>query len=350
MTNYDKICKASQKLTAEEQLKVLQYIDNLHSGNVKSSSAEESAAENKSEIEPESQEQRICPHCLGENVIKFGQNRGKQRYYCKDCNKLFVGTTGTIMENSHYSIDVWKEVIADTIDGFISIDKTANRLGLSHNTVFNMRHKILMTMEREEKLTPVVLREISELDETYVLESFKGTKLPENGARKPRKHGSKSQLRGISNEQICIMTGVQRNKGNAYATTVNRAHPSKDEIEKAFRNHIDAGCVAFTDGLKGYKHLETVIDCVVESVSIDAQKNSKTANLNNVNSFHSFIQERYDHYRGLATRYLNRYNALFARTFRAKDRLAQMVSSVLCNRGVGTFSYWDVKNVALVTV
>lgn len=288
MTNYDKICQASRELSAEEQIKVLQYIENLHNGNPNADHNTADVAEPASEENKIQRERKICPHCSGRNVIKYGHKRGKQRYYCKDCDMLFMETTGTIMEHSHYDEGIWYEVLADTIDGFVPLDKTADRLGLSHNTVFTMRHKALMSMEKKEQMSPVVLQEISELDETYVLESFKGTKLPNNVERKPRKHGAKSQSRGISNEQICIMAGVQRNGGPAYATTINRAHPSKDEIERAFKDHIDTGCVAFTDGLKGYKHLESVIDCVVESVSVESQKNSGTANLNNVNGFHSF--------------------------------------------------------------
>ena len=350
MTNYDKICQASRQLSTAEQIKVLQYIESLQNGDGGVDRTSSSEPETSSKENQVQQERKICPHCSSKNVIKYGHKRGKQRYYCKDCETLFMVTTGTIMAHSHYDESIWREVLADTINGFIPLDKTADRLGLSHNTAFNMRHKALMSMEKKEKMSPVVLQEISELDETYVLESFKGIKLPINVGRKPRKHGAKAKMRGISNEQICIMAGVQRNGGPAYATTINRAHPSKDEIERAFKDHIDTGCVAFTDGLKGYKHLESVIDCVVESVSVESQKNSGTANLNNVNGFHSFIQERYEHYRGVATHYINRYNALFALAFRAKESISNIIDSILHGTDTGSFSYWDVKNSALVNL
>jgi len=38
--------------------------------------------------------------------------------------------------------------------------------------------------------------------------------------------------------------------------------------------------------------------------------------LNTVNSLHSFIKDLYAHYRGVATEYINRYNALFSIAFR----------------------------------
>lgn len=36
------------------------------------------------------------------------------------------------------------------------------------------------------------------------------------------------KLNILSNELVCIMAGVQRGKGPAYAVTINRAHPSKE--------------------------------------------------------------------------------------------------------------------------
>ena len=30
-----------------------------------------------------------CPHCKSKYFIKFGFNNGRQKYYCKSCNKFF---------------------------------------------------------------------------------------------------------------------------------------------------------------------------------------------------------------------------------------------------------------------
>lgn len=49
-----------------------------------------------------------------------------------------------------------------------------------------------MALQDLEKGSPVMLQNISELDETYVLECLKGKKFDENSPRKPRKHGAKA--------------------------------------------------------------------------------------------------------------------------------------------------------------
>jgi transposase-like protein len=49
-----------------------------------------------------------CPHCGSLSFIKYGFNKGKQKYYCKDCNKFFSKTTGTLYHRSENEYVVWK--------------------------------------------------------------------------------------------------------------------------------------------------------------------------------------------------------------------------------------------------
>ena len=341
MTDYEKICSRSRELDPQKQQAVLKYINELMNDDkntpVKDENCEESPL-------------RPCPHCGSTNVIKAGLKRGKQRFKCKDCNKHYITTTGTIMENSHYGEEIWQTAVADTLAETVSIDKTAEKTGISHNAAFNMRHKILLVLEAKLKKEPAKMSGISELDETYVLECEKGRKFGEDAPRKPRKHGAVASKRGISNEQICIMTGAQRG-GAVYAQTVNRAHPSNDEIKAVFKDHIAPGSVAFTDGLKGYKCLESEVDCVIESVPNEVQKRTGTANLNNLNGFHSHIQSVYRHYRGVATKYLNRYNALFQTVYRKDKPISELAREVL-NFDVGRalFTNLCVRNYGLLNI
>ena len=162
-----------------------------------------------------------------------------------------MSSSGEIMENSHYDAEIWSEAVADTLDGFVSIEETAQRLGMSHDAAFHCATRFRCLSKRVKK--PV--QPDWEALRNSTIESLKGRKFSENASREPRNHGEKATRRGISNEQICIMTGVERNGGSAYAVTLNRARPSVPEIKTAFEGHIETGCVAFTDGLKGYRHL-----------------------------------------------------------------------------------------------
>lgn len=208
-----------------------------------------------------------CPYCGGTHFVRYGKKRGKLRFFCKDCKKTFVTTTHTLMSMSHQPVSIWKEVISDTINGN-AIDYTAKRLGLRHQCVFDMRHKILLALQDMIDSDPVVLEQVAELDETFVLECYKGKELPPELDRPARKHGAKAKKRGISNEYICINTGVQRG-GGAVAETVNRAKPDKAELKQVYSGHIGNGSLILCDGLGSYTVLSTAADCTVQDINVE---------------------------------------------------------------------------------
>lgn len=293
-------------------------------------------------------ERPCCPYCNGKAVVRNGHKCDKQEYRCKACGKTFVSTTNTLIANSHQPREVWAEVINDTISGD-AIDFTAERLELTHDLVFRMRHKFLLALvDLQEEQCPC-LSEISEMDETYVLESYKGKELPDFICRKPRKHGAKAEKRGISNEYICICTGVQR-KGCAIAGTVNRAKPSSQELQEIFNGHICEGTLLLCDGLKSYKSLEATAGCIVRDVT--RETGIEFYNFNTVNAFHSFIKRQYEFYRGVATKYLNRYNALFSAAYKCTvESLQKIMDAFLTVRGTNRcFTCRDIKTAGLLLI
>lgn len=281
-----------------------------------------------------------CPHCGSHNIILYGFKCGKQRYLCKSCGKTYVPTTGTVLSMSHFGMDVWQDFLRQTLEGG-SLSYAEKTLGLTHQTAFNMRHKLLMALEDFFGESPVVLGDVTEFDETFVLDSYKGKPIPETAGRPSRRHGAKAQKRGISNEYVCICTGVQR-KGEVIIHTENRAKPSHEELQAIFEEHIQAGTLALTDGLRSYSILETLADCKVEDVN--GQK-SGFYNLNTVNNLHSFIKGRYIFYRGVATKYLNRYNALFQIAYRSIESKIALLIEKLFRPGC-TMNIHTVKDIA----
>lgn len=294
------------------------------------------------EEEKETMSSPDCPSCKSSEVVKYGRRSGTQRYRCKACGKVFSGRHNSVMWHARSGEAVWKQVIRDTIDGK-SIDRTAKELSLTHDRTYNMRHKILVAIEEMESHTPTVLGGVCELDETYVLESYKGEKLPGGFWRGPRKHGAKAQRRGVSNEQIAICTGVDRS-GNVYAKSVNRATPSSEEIAEVFGERIEEGSLVLTDGSRSYNTLEELCNCDVNNVKTDENKERHFLHINTANAFHSFIKKRYEACGGVATKHLNRYNALFALAFRANVETVDEVYAALCsNKQNSYFSVNDAK-------
>lgn len=291
-----------------------------------------------------------CPHCAAQAVIRYGFKCKKQRFLCKNCGHTFVSTTNTIMANSHFPASVWKEMIADTLHGN-SIDFSAKRLGLYHQAAFHMRHKILMALQELPETADVCLGDVSEFDETFVLDCYKGKELDTGIGRKPRKHGAKALKRGISSEYLCICTGIQR-KGEAFAATVNRAKPSAKELVSIFEGHIADGTLALCDGLRSYHALPGIANCTVRDCVNQEGDDAHFFNLNTVNGFHSFIKKRYVFYRGVASKYINRYNALFAATYRnAESIIRRLTETALAVTGTNYYhSNKDVRTAEVLMI
>lgn len=248
----------------------------------------------------------VCPRCGRSDVpfIKKGMHGGKQRYQCKGCGRKFTYDAEQITAHSHQSINAWITVIEDTLS-LRPLDETAEKIGVCHETSFNMRHKLLAFLETVTE-SEIVLDELVEADETYVVESQKGTKCED---RKPRKHGEGATKPGLSHEQYCVCVATDRNN-HACAVCVNRAKPSGDDIVEALSAHIAPESVLLCDGATAYNKLADLLQCKkVELKGHDSY--DRVYHLNTVNNQHSRIKEMLRQFRGVASKYLNRYLALF---------------------------------------
>ena len=247
-----------------------------------------------------------CP-CCGQSqewLIKKGFQAGKQRYQCKACGHKFTYDTKQITAHSHQPIDSWIIVIEDTLS-MTPLDTTARKIGVCHETAFNMRHKLLAYLETMlESAEPT--DELVEADETYVVESQKGVKCED---RKPRKHGESSTKRGLSDKQYCICVATDRNK-NMVAVCVNRARPSGDDLVHALSSHISRESVLLCDGATSYNKLADILGCKKIEL-IGHESYDKVHHLNTVNNLHSRIKNMFGQFRGVASKYINRYLALF---------------------------------------
>ena len=84
--------------------------------------------------------------------------------------------------------------------------------------------------------------------------------------------------------------------------------------------------VVLCDGSKSYNVLGEEIGCEVINVKTEEES---FFNINSVNSFHAYIKVKLDKYCGVATKYLNRYMALFTRTFRGEGDIVEQIYSML---------------------
>lgn len=82
-------------------------------------------------------------------VISCFANSGKQMLRCKSCKKRFVVDRGQFTFYSHQDQSKWNELILDTLNG-VSLKETAAKINVNERNVFNMRHKLLVSLGNEE--------------------------------------------------------------------------------------------------------------------------------------------------------------------------------------------------------
>ena len=248
-----------------------------------------------------------CPKCGTDSPrwIKGGfSGSGKQMVRCSKCNARSTIDHGQLTWYSHQDESKWNTVIADTFDEKPLVE-TAADINVNPKTAFRMRHKLLVFMEPLTESE--VLSKPSELDETFVLESHKGFT---SELRDSRDRGGKAEHRGISDELVCLTTGVER-QGKSYAHAYNMGRPKSEEVEPFFKDHVKHGTYIWVDGESCFPSLFEQYGCDYYTIKSNTAPD-QVNHLNNVNSWHERIKDLYEYYRGVSTIYINRYAVLFA--------------------------------------
>ena len=171
---------------------------------------------------------KVCPHCSSELISK----NGKQRYICKDCKRTFTDFTNSAVYRSKKSLDKWLKYAKCMIMG-LSIRKSAKIVGINIATSFFWRHKILDCISAF--LGTGHVDGLIEADEVFFAENFKGTKTI-NMPRESHKRGKSIKKRGISKEQICIATALDR-QGNLIIEPLCKGRMTYKELENLYKGY-----------------------------------------------------------------------------------------------------------------
>ena len=86
-----------------------------------------------------------CPHCQSDKIVANGKLNSVQRYWCRACNKHFRETTGTPLAWLKKK-DKWLQYLRCMLSGY-SLRKSAKETGISLQTSFDWRHKVLQAFK-----------------------------------------------------------------------------------------------------------------------------------------------------------------------------------------------------------
>lgn len=235
-----------------------------------------------------------CPKC-GSTTARFVK-AGFSNY----------GNSGKSQQDS----SKWNALIQATNAG-ASLKETAAELDISEYTAFRMRHKYLHFLA--SFTDEIVLSDEVELDEKYVSESHKGKKI---AGVKGKKRGTPATKRGLSNEKVCIASGVKR-QGGCFLKSFNKGNPSSEDL-KNLENNIKEGSFVWADGKTAYNKLLEDKHCP-SRVLKDHTTYNCVDHLNNINCLHNLIEQWYAKARGIAAKYINRYCALWSIRYMFRD-------------------------------
>jgi transposase-like protein len=251
-------------------------------------------------IEQRLDENRKCPRCGSAHIEGWGREKnGLKRYRCCNCQRTFNPLTGTSLARLRQK-ERWLN-FAEALNGSLSVRKAAKACKVNKNTAFKWRHRFLKAQNQSKDQS---LAGIAEVDEIFLLESFKGQrKLP----RAARKRGGVAEKPGLSAEQIPILIARDRTGAHIDAVLANRT-------EAAVRPVL-AGKLSKTDTLlcmDGDKALIAFAEAEgMEYELIIASKgehvHEKVLHIQNVNAYGRRFKQWLDQFNGVATKYLPNY-------------------------------------------
>ena len=244
---------------------------------------------------------KVCPHCSSELISKNGKYNGKQRYICKDCRRTFTDFTNSAVYRSKKSLDKWLKYAKCMIMG-LSIRKSAKIVGINIATSFFWRHKILDCISAF--LGTGHVDGLIEADEVFFAERFKGTKTI-NMPRESHKRGKSIKKRGISKEQICIATALDR-QGNLIIEPLCKGRMTYKELENLYKGHIGENSILCTDSHKSYIRFAT--DFNLDHKRIKTGKHKEDIyHIQHINNLHSNLKRWMRRFNGVASKYISNY-------------------------------------------
>jgi len=241
-----------------------------------------------------------CRRCRSKRTEGWGTERnGQKRRRCLDCKRTFNPLTGTPLARLQKK-ECWLNY-ARALNESLSVRKAAKACKVDKNTAFKWRHRFLKARNYSKDQSLVG---IAEVDEIFLLESFKGQrKLP----RAARKRGGVAEKPGLSAEQIPIL--IARDRAGAH---IDAVLPDRSEV--AVRPVLE-GKLSQEDTLlcmDGDKALIVFAEAEgIEYELIIASKgehvHEKVLHTQNVNAYGSRFKQWLRRFNGVATKYLQSY-------------------------------------------
>ncbi len=260
-----------------------------------------------------------CPHCQAQTIRANGTLKGVQRYVCNGCGKNFSQTTGKFWYNIKKK-DKISRYLHCLLSGF-SIRKSAQETGISIQTSFDWRHKLLVSFggaSAEE------FRGIVESDDLFFTFSEKGKR----GLERPARHrGGDGKKPGISEDEVAVIATCDRS-GNKDFKVATRGRISKKDLDKALGGKLGKAEALCSDSHRSYGAFARGQQ--ITHKKFNASSGSRTVekvyHVQNVNNMDMRLRKFMAQFNGVATKYLQNYLNWFLALEKIKKSTERMAS------------------------
>ncbi|WP_306396114.1 IS1595 family transposase [Telluria beijingensis] len=241
-----------------------------------------------------------CPHCQCPRVHRCGSASGLQRWRCLACRRSFNALTNTPLARLRKKA-VWLPYLQCVL-GSRTVRAAAELVGVHRTTSFRWRHRFVPGAASKR---PARLEGMVEADETYMLESQKGSR---HLARPPRRRGGVASRRGISREHECLLVARDRGRRTLDFHT-GRGPVSAARLEDCLRPALAPDVLLISDSAAAYRVFASHAGIAHETVNLRAGIKARgTIHLNNVNGWHARFKTWLRRFNGIASRYLINYS------------------------------------------
>ena len=238
-----------------------------------------------------------CPHCASKLFVKNGTRGSLQKYRCKSCCKIFTSRTGTVLHRIQKldKFDLYKSLM---MDSYYPMTKLMKKVGISMQTAFDWRHKILSTNSNKNES----FEGITEIDDVWFLYSQKGRK----GLDYSRKRGGSKRAGDNDFQAKLLITSDRKAKTDLSLVRIGRI--KKSDIQRKISGKLAKNCILVSD-----KHRSISSFAKSEGVEhISFISSDHTAggefHVQNVNNMASRLKHIINHsLRGVSTKYLQSY-------------------------------------------
>ncbi len=238
-----------------------------------------------------------CPHCDSKLIVKNGKRGDVQKYKCKACCKVFTMKTGTAMHRLRKTekFELYKSLM---LDSYYPITKIAKKVGVSIQTAFDWRHKILSTSCNTDN----VFKGITEIDDIWVTYSQKGRK----GLDFSRKRGGRKGA-GDNGFQTKLLITTDRNDNTDISLTcIGRL--KKSDVERKVSGKFSDDCILVSDRHKAFSMFAKTEK--LEHITFRASEHTAGGeyHVQNINSIASRLKTLINRsLKGVSTKYLQNY-------------------------------------------